>query len=305
MAVERRHTLIHRIESWGFHAYWNRFRAMDLDAASNAGARFARRFGPLSSAHATARNNVRLAFPNLARAEEREILDGMWDNLGRLLGEFPHLGSMGLFEEGGRATFEGLDILDRYREPGRPAVFVSGHFANWEVMPAAIVRRGIDCRVTYRQANNPWIDDTIVAARAAYGVKLFAPKGKEGGMSLMRILARGGSVALMNDQKFNTGVSAPFFGHVCMTADGPARLALRFKAPLQPMSVKRLEGARFHVVTHEPIPMDFDGPPETVIVDTVHAVNRFIEARVREAPDQYFWVHKRWPKGTWKAAGIV
>lgn len=305
MAVERRHTLVHRVQSWAFHAAWNGLTRMGLDEASNAGARLARRLGPLTGAHTTARNNMRLALPNLSAAEERELLDAMWDNLGRVLGELPHLGNMALFENGSRATFDGLDILDRYLEPGKGAVFISGHFANWEVMPAAIVRRGVDCRVTYRPANNPWVDDTIVAARAAYGVRLFAPKGKEGGMSLMRILAKGGSVALMNDQKFNTGVRAPFFGHDCMTADGPARLALRFKAPLQTMSLVRTGGARFHVSVQEPLAMDFGGEPETVIRDTVIAINRFIEDQVRASPEQWFWVHKRWPKQAWKDAGVV
>jgi Kdo2-lipid IVA lauroyltransferase/acyltransferase len=305
MAVERHHTLAHRIEAWAFHAYWNRFARMDLDAASNAGSRFARRFGPLTPAHVTARNNLRMVFPGLSNSEEREILDAMWDNLGRLTGEFPHVGAMGVYAPGSRITVEGTDILDRYREPGEGAIFVSGHFANWEVMAAAIVHRGIDCRITYRQANNPWIDDTIVKARADYGVTLFAPKGKEGGMSLMRILAKGGSVAIMNDQKFNTGVNVPFLGHACMTADGPARLAIRFGRPIQPISVHRDGGAHFTVTFADPITPSADPDPETRVRETVMAINAFLEARVRAAPEQWFWVHRRWPKEAWKAAGVV
>jgi Kdo2-lipid IVA lauroyltransferase/acyltransferase len=305
MAVERLYTLQHRLESWLFHGYWNKITRMGLDEASNAGSRYARKLGPLTSAHRTARYNLRLAFPDLTSTQERELLDAMWDNLGRVVGEFPHLGAMRLFEEDSRATFEGLEILDRYLEPKVGAVFVSGHFANWEVMPAAIVRRGVDCQVTYRQANNPWVDDTIVAARAAYGVQLFAPKGKEGGVRLMRILAKGGSVALMNDQKYNEGISAPLFGHDCMTADGPSRLAYRFKVPLQTMSVVRTSGAHFKVGIQEPMLMRFDAPLEEAVRDSVLAINRFIEAQVRKAPEQWFWVHKRWPKEAWIKAGVM
>lgn len=297
-------SLAHRLESWGFHLYWRRFQAMGLDEASNAGARFARTFGPLSPAHRTARSNIRLAFPGISGPEEREILDEMWDNLGRLTGEFPHLGNMRLFEEGSRAEVEGLDILDRYLEPGRGAVFVSGHFANWEVMPACIVRRGVPCEVTYREANNPWIDTTIVEARAAYGVRLFAPKGRQGGMRLMRILGKGGSIAMMNDQKYNDGIASPLFGHACMTSDAAVRLAHRFGAPLQTMSLVRTVGARFRVKVQEPVWLDANAPLEDVLQPAVDAINRFIEDRVREAPGQWFWVHKRWPKAAWEAAGV-
>jgi Kdo2-lipid IVA lauroyltransferase/acyltransferase len=305
MTVGRRQSFAKRIESWAFHAYWNRISAMTLDKASNAGANFARTLGPLTSAHKTARYNMRLAFPNITPAEEREMLEAMWDNLGRVVGEFPHLSQMGLFEPDSRVEIEGLDILDRYLDTGQAGVFISGHFANWEVMPAAIVRRGVDCRVTYRPANNIWVDDTIVKARADYGVRLFAPKGANGGVSLMRILAKGGSVAMMNDQKYETGVSAKLFGHYCKTADGPSRLAHRFKAPLQTMTIKRLSGAHFKINVPEPIMMDFDAPLETEVVATIDKINHFIENTIREAPEQYFWVHARWPKQAWIDAGVM
>ncbi|GBF57416.1 lipid A biosynthesis palmitoleoyltransferase [Candidatus Phycosocius bacilliformis] len=305
MTAGRRQSLFKRVESWAFHAYWNRISAMSLDEASNAGARFARTLGPITSAHKTARYNMRLAFPRITPQEEREMLDAMWDNLGRVVGEFPHLASMGLFTPESRADFDGLDILDRYVGTGQAGVFISGHFANWEVMPAAIVRRGVDCRVTYRPANNIWVDDTIVQARADYGVRLFAPKGPSGGVSLMRILAKGGSVAMMNDQKYETGVEAPFFGHMCKTADGPSRLAYRFKAPLQTMTVKRLGGVKFKVEVQEPMMMDFDASVDDAVHASVLRINRFMEETILKAPEQWFWVHARWPKKAWMDAGVM
>lgn len=305
MTVGRRQSFVKRIESWAFHAYWNQISAMPLDKASDAGSSFARRLGPLTSAQRTARYNLRLVFPKITLAEEREMLDAMWDNLGRVVGEFPHLAQMRLFAPDSRVEIEGLDILDRYVGTGKAGVFISGHFANWEVMPAAIVRRGVDCRVTYRPANNIWVDDTIVRARADYGVRLFAPKGANGGVSLMRILAKGGSVAMMNDQKYETGVEAKFFGYNCKTADGPARLAHRFKAPLQTMTIKRLTGANFKVEVQEPIMMDFNAPLDEAVVTTVHQINAFMEDAILKAPEQWFWVHARWPKQAWIDAGVM
>lgn len=294
-----------RVESSLFHLYWSRMRAMPLDKASDAGAKFGRFVGPKTSAHRTARFNLRLAFPRITTAEENELLVEMWDNLGRLAGEMPHLGNMALFEEGSRAEVSGLEILDRYLTPGVGAVFASGHFANWEVMPAAIVRRGIDCEITYRPANNPFIDKTIVDARADYGVTLFAPKGPGGGVRLMRILKRGGSVALMNDQKYNTGVETRFFGHRCMTNDVAVRLAHRFNVPIQTMSLTRTSGANFKIGVQEPILIDHTAAIEDIVVADVQRINDFIEARVREAPGQYFWVHQRWDKQVWRDAGVL
>jgi Kdo2-lipid IVA lauroyltransferase/acyltransferase len=298
------HTLTHRIQWWAFRFYWKHLTGMGLDRASDAGGKLCRVIGPLSPAHRTARLNMRLAFPTITPPEERELLDEMWDNVGRLAGEFVQMNRLDLFGPASRATFEGLDILDRYLEPGHGAVFVSGHFANWEVMPAAIVERGVDCEVTYREANNPWVDDMIVRARADYGVKLFAPKGQRGGMRLVRILARGGSVAMMNDQKYNTGVETLFFGHGCMTNDAAVRFAHRFKVPLQTMSVARTGGARFHVGVQEPILLDFAQPVEGQVHAGLARINAFLEDTIRANPAQWFWVHARWPKDAWRKAGV-
>ena len=293
------------LESLAFDAYWGKFSKLDIDKASNEGAKFARFVGPKTSAHKTAERNIRMCFPNFSDTQVQEILDAMWDNLGRLAGELPHLGNLGYFKENSRVSMTGVEILDRYLEPNVGAVFASGHFANWEVMPAAIVQRGVPCEVTYRALNNKHIDQVIRDARAAYGVTLFAPKGKEGGMRLMRILAKGGSIAMMNDQKYDTGVSSPLLGHNCMTNDAAVRLAHRFKKPIQTMSLKRTGGANFEVAIQEPIMLDFEKSIEEIVQSGVDTINKFLSDKITEAPEQYFWVHKRWPKDAWVNAGVV
>ena len=183
-----------------------------------------------------------------------------------------------------------------------PVVFISGHFSQFEVMAAAIVAAGVPCHVTYRAMNNPYVDAQVRESRWRYGVRLFAPKGLEGARELMRALERGESVALMNDQKYNAGVAAPFFGHIAHTAPGPSTLALRFGAPLQPMSVRRLHKARFEVVVHEPIHLEDTGDRAADIEAGVRRVNAFIEERVRDRPHEWFWVHKRWPNEVYSKA---
>jgi KDO2-lipid IV(A) lauroyltransferase len=174
-------------------------------------------------------------------------------------------------------------------------VFVSGHLSNWEVMPAAIVDSGVICEMTYRAANNPYVDERIKASRFRYGVRLFAPKGGDGARELLEGMKQGKSVALMNDQKFNSGVEGLFFGHPVRTAPGPSRLAIRFGTVLQPMSVQRVKGARFRAVVHDPIYLPNTGDRTADIEAGVKLVNAFMEDRIRERPQEWFWVHRRWP----------
>ncbi len=175
-------------------------------------------------------------------------------------------------------------------------VFVSGHLSNWEVMPAAIVDSGVVCEMTYRAANNPYVDERIKASRFRYGVRLFAPKGGDGARELLEGMKQGKSVALMNDQKFNSGVEGLFFGHPVRTAPGPSRLALRFGTVLQPMSVQRTWGARFRAVVHDPIHRARHGRPHRRHRGGRSSrINAFMEERIRERPEEWFWVHRRWP----------
>lgn len=299
MAIDTKLTLGHRLEAFAFDRYFQHFARMPLDRASDAGARWVSTLGPLTSAHTTALRNLRLAFPAEPEAWRRDVAQAMWAGLGRTAGEFAHLQELNAYEPGGRIEVSGVEILDAVKASGKGAVFISGHFSNWEIMATAIVQRGVACHVTYRPANNPIIDQRIIDVRGHYGCKLQSAKGKEGGMGLLRGLARGETVALMNDQKYNEGIRAPFFGHDCMTADGPTRLATRFGVPLIPFSVRRLSGARFRVSVHPAL--DTTGGPE----DTVPRINAFMEARIREAPEQWFWVHKRWPKEAWTSAGAL
>jgi Lauroyl/myristoyl acyltransferase len=132
-------------------------------------------------------------------------------------------------------------------------------------------------------------------------VKLFAPKGGDGARELLAGLERGESVALMNDQKFNEGPEVTFFGQPVNAAPGPSRLALRFGTVLQPMSVVRLPGVRFRVTAHEPIVLEKTGDRPADVARGVQAVTTFVEERVREVPEDWFWVHKRWPDKVYAA----
>jgi KDO2-lipid IV(A) lauroyltransferase len=253
-----------------------------------------RKVGPLTRSHRIAERNIALAFPDLSDAAAKSLLDQQWDNLGRTFFEMPLTDR--LTPKTGRVEVVGRERLEAIARSGEPAILVSGHFANFEVMAAVIADCGVNCRVTYRAANNPYFDRRIIAVRARYGVRLFAPKGGLGSRDLLETLKSGESVSFLNDQKFNGGVAAPFFGRTVHTAGAPSRLALRFGAVMQPMSVMRLPDARFRVTIHDPIRLVRTGDRERDVAAGVAQVNAFIEARIRERPAEWFWVHKRWPQ---------
>ena len=282
-----------RLEALGYDLLTALVRVAPTDLVSAIGGRLFRLLGPVTRAHRTARTNIRLAFPELSESEMRALLDAQWDNFGRYVAEFPIVDR--LTPEAGRVVVEGAERLQSIATSGRPVVFVSGHFANMEVMAAVIVRAGVDCDITYRAANNPYVDERIRRSRFRYGVRLLAPKGKDGARDLLACLKEGQSVAMMNDQRYDAGVAAPFFGQLAPTQPAAVRLALRFGTYIQPMSIQRLRGARFRCVVHEPIEIEPGGDRTVDVARGVTAINAFMEARIRERPGEWWWLHRRWP----------
>ncbi len=290
-----------RLEALGFDLLGAFFRLLPIEIASNLGGAALRWLGPLSGAHKTAERNLRVAFPEMDKAERHHLLVAQWDNLGRLTAEFSLMDK--LTPASGRVEIVGGERLRAVAQSGKPAVLISGHFSNWEVMAAVIIALGVNCQVTYRAANNPYIDRRIIEMRRRYGVTLMAPKGGDGSREVMRAMAGGESVALLNDQKFNQGVRLPFFGAPAYTAPGPTKFALRFGCPMIPMCVERTQGARFRVTIYDSIAPPDTGARSADIEEGVRRVNAFIEDRVRERPDQWFWTHKRWPAEAYAALG--
>ncbi len=307
--LDQRATPMRRV-SWALEAfawdwlYWNPLRALPVDAASDVGSWLLKGLGPFTSANRSVIRNLRLAFPDWSEKEIARTAKASWENLGRLAAEMPHMHRIHPHHPDGRVEVVNGHILDELNASGAAAVFIGGHFANLEVLPATIVNWPVNCQMTYRAANNPYIDRRITKARAAYGVSIQTPKGA-GTRELMRALANKQSIALMNDQKFNEGMAVPFFGHDAMTAPGPTRLAMKFDVPLIPMNVKRTGKARYRVTVFEPF-MPETGPDENAAIRaTLVRINTMIEGWVREAPEQWFWQHNRWPKEAWIKAGVM
>ncbi|MBB4798964.1 KDO2-lipid IV(A) lauroyltransferase [Brevundimonas bullata] len=287
-----------RMEAVAFKALFAFLRALGVEGASGFGGRLLRTLGPLTGTHKTVTRNLRIAFPDMDAGERARLAIDQWEQTGRTFAELAVMDR--LTPEGGRIDLVGFERLQTIRDSGRPVVFVSGHLANFEVMAAAILAAGVPCQVTYRAANNPYVDALIRQSRERYGIKLFAPKG-DGTRELMTGMKRGESIALLVDQKYNQGPEVEFFGQPVNASPGAARLALKFGTVMQPLSVVRLPGVRFRVTAHAPIAVPDTGDKTADILAGIQAVNRFVEDRVREHPVDWFWVHKRWPAEVYAA----
>ena len=283
-----------RLEAFGYDVITALLRLMPVDTASAFGGNLLKLVGPLSGAHRTADRNLRLAFPDMTPERRAEIVKAQWENFGRYIAEMTMMDR--LTPASGRVEVVGAERLAQIAKDHTAIVFVSGHLSNMEIMPSAILAAGVDCVITGRAMNNPYVNDRVIESRRRYGVTLFAPKGSDGTREMLQALRQGRSVALMNDQKNNQGVAAPFFGHLAHTASGPTKMALRTGGVIQPMSVQRLKGARFRVVVHDPIVLEQTGDKHADVEAGVRQINAFIEARVRERPEEWFWVHRRWAK---------
>ncbi len=291
--------LVWRLEALAFEAGSALLRLLPVDAASAFGGWVFQQLGPLTRAHRTVDRNLRLAFPQMDAAARARLNHAQWGNVGRYFVELTMMDRLTV--KSGRVEVVGAERLAAIAAGGQSVVFFSGHLSNCEIMSSVILESGVECVITYRAANNPLFNDAMKKTRRRYGVEIFAPKGAQGARALLSALKHGRSVALMNDQKNNDGIAVPFFGHPAFTASGPTKLALGSSGVLQPMSVQRLKGARFRVIAHEPIVLHHTHDREADTRAGVAQINAFMEDRIRERPEEWFWVHKRWPDSAYAA----
>ncbi|MEP6343469.1 MAG: lysophospholipid acyltransferase family protein [Maricaulaceae bacterium] len=285
-----------RLEALAYDTLSLAVKAVPFSTLSAFGGKLLRTIGPRSSKDHIARTNLRIAFPDLPDAALEELMRQQWDNCGRTFAEFPALHRLKAFAPNSKVTVEGLEILKAHN----PAVLFTGHFANWEVMALIMTQAGLPVQITYRKINNPYIDARVRKKRQAYGTKLLVQKsGVKGARQLIDAIENNESVALLTDQKFNEGLSLPFFSEDAMTATGAVRLALKTGRPLIPLSLAR-NGASFHMTIHDPVDLVTSGIKAHDTENGVRQINQFLEDVIRVHPEQWFWVHRRWPKALYK-----
>lgn len=262
--------------------------------SSAIGGGLLRRIGPKLGRSRIARENLRRALPEMDAAGIDRILADMWDNLGRVCGEFPHLGRMTREQFDRCVIVEGAEYIEHAKQDGRACIFFSGHLANWELAPKTLAVHGAPLAIVYRKGNNPWLDHLIQKTRGHYQSEGIA-KGAAGSKQLVRTIQQGRHIGILIDQKMNTGIPIDFFGRKAMTATSIATLALKYGCPIIPVRVVRGTGTRHKVTIFPPLTYERSGDEAADIKWIMSRINDTLEGWIRECPAQWIWIHRRWP----------
>lgn len=284
--------IVDPLSAWLAKSIYYAVRALPVDSASALGGLLGRAIGPLLPPHRVAAANLAMVFPEKTAAERRAILRGMWDNLGRTFFEYPHQSRL---LEMGRVEYVGLEHVRALKDDGRPGLLWSGHLGNWEMVSGGAGLVGLVMHRIYRAPNNRRLDWLFRADRAQVEGELL-PKGAAGAKRALILLRKGGHLGMMVDQKMNDGIAVPFFGRDAMTASALATMALVFDAPVVGARAIRLGGARFRVEATAPYTIASTGDRAADALRAMTEINARLETWIREYPEQWLWVHRRWPK---------
>jgi Kdo2-lipid IVA lauroyltransferase/acyltransferase len=274
-------------------------RCTNVDFRAAVIGRFLRTVGPLLAEHRIGRANLKAAFPEKSAAEIERMLAAVWDNLGRVIAEFPHMESIFEYNPArpgaGRITWtpEVDKIFNRIRADGKPALVFAAHLANWELPALAAKAYGLDVATLFRRPNLSAFADAIIELRAA-SMGTLIRSGPSAPFKLADVLQRGAHVAMLVDQHRERGVDVIFFERRCKANPMLARLARHYDCPIHGSRAFRLSGDRYRIDLTEAIEVPRDADGCVNIEGTMQAVTSVVEAWVREYPEQWLWLHRRW-----------
>jgi len=271
-----------------------------FDPLANAAGRFMRTIGPLFRENAIARAQLTAAFPKKSAAEIETILKGVWDNLGRMGAEFAHLDRLWDWdaehpERPSRIALEQptIDRFVRLLEDGKPALIFAAHLGNWELPAICAATYKLDSAVLYRRPNIGRLNDWITETRATHMGEIIAT-GLDAPVKIADALTRGAHVGMLVDQYYVRGVEVTFFGRKTNANPLLARLARHFNCPIHGTRIVRLPGNRFRAELTDEIAPARDANGEIDIAGTMQVITNVIEGWVREHPEQWLWLHRRW-----------
>ncbi len=274
-------------------------RYFDPDKTADVFGRIAGLIGPLLREQRIGRANLTAAFPEKSPEEIDTILAGVWDNLGRIGAEFAHLDHIWDFVEEHPETSRielapgTRELFHQLRLDGKPALIFASHLANWELPALAAVAHGLDAAILYRKPNIAAADRIIQEIRQVKMGTLI-PAGRDAPLRLAEALQRGQHVAMLVDQYLGSGVEVTFFGRKTRANPTLARLLRQIECPVHGVRVIRLPGYRFRAELSEELKPVRDESGQIDVQGTMQAVTSVIEGWIREHPEQWLWLHRRW-----------
>jgi len=275
-------------------------RYFDPDKTANFFGRVTRFIGRRLREDRIGRENLKAAFPEKSPEEIEKILAGVWDNLGRIGAEFAHLDHIWDYdpdhpEKTSRVEFtqRTKELFDQIRDDGKPALIFACHLGNWELPALAAVAHGLDAAILFRRPNSDAADRAIEKIRQVEMGTLI-PAGRDAPLRLAQALQDGQHVAMLVDQYLTNGVEVTFFGRKTRANPMLARLRRQVDCPIHGTRIIRLPNNRFRAELSEEVKPVFDAAGQIDVQGTMQAITDVVEDWVREYPDQWLWLHRRW-----------
>ena len=276
--------------AWGF--FWVICACLPVDVASWIGDRLGGlTYYVMRKKNRVALHNMRKCLPEKSEKEYRVILKKMWRHFGRMIAEMPHAPHMA-----SRVEVNNPEYLTQIRDDNVGGFICSAHIGNFELAGVKAKEAGFLMHPVYRAANNPWVEKYMYQRRRLTPDIRLIPKGLSGARIMVELLSKKEHIGILCDQKMREGIMVPFFGYPAATAPAMAHLALKMKVPVFPARILRTHGAHYFMEIENPLEIvdTNDRNADALVIMT--ELNHRMERWIKECPEQWLWIHRRWPK---------
>ena len=246
--------------------------------------------GPYFRSKKIIQKNIKKAIPDVSDNNLKKITEAMWNNYGRVFAEYIFIKEFRIGKLSNQIDVDGKDILDEIIKTNSQVVFISGHFANFELMAMYLEKAGIKLSTIYRPLNNIFLNKILENIREKYICKNQIKKGIGGLKKLMLLKKNNFSSALMIDQRVSEGIPSKFFNQVALTTTIPAQIVKKFNIPVVPVYIQRIQDINFKITIGNPINFSKD----TSVKKITDELNIILEKMIMEKPEQWIWSHNRW-----------
>ena len=266
------------------------FKIIGYKNASNLGAIIGKKIGPLFRSNTKIQNNLENSNIGNSPEDRKSIINNMWGNYGRILAEYVYLKQFRKNNLNQFIEIEGLNYLNEIKNNNEQAVFISGHFNNFELMAMEIEKAGINLCAIYRPLNNPFLNIIMENIRKNYICKNQIKKGKSGTRDLLNFFKKDFSVALMIDQRVSEGEDIDLFNRSAKTTTIPAQLVKKYGCSIISVYIERVKNYHFKLYFNKPVKFDDNLSHQQITLE----LNKILEKMILKNPDQWIWSHDRW-----------
>ena len=271
------------------------FKIIGLSNASHLGSMLGVAFGPLFRSKNIIRKNIEIGLGKIDKKKEKEIINGMWSNIGRTFAEYMFLKDFKYNKTNfDHIKINGTNYLEEIKKSNKPVVFYSGHFANFELMAMELDKSGIKTAAIYRPLNNFFLNPVMEYLRMKYICPQQIKKGRSGMREVINKVRDGYSIALMVDQRVGEGLKIKFFSSPAQTTTIPAQLAIKYNCKIVFVSLKRIKNINFEMTIHQPYEIKKTENIDEDIENITAKINQDIEKVIIDNPTQWLWSHNRW-----------